>query len=240
MQVFFLHHKNPDGQVRALYEILKHSFQIWVDWENTPVNEEWLDEIHHGINDSDAIVVFLSVGALLDQGFKQHVEYAHHLGKRLVPVVLEDIDYTLVMPELQSIQWLDMNNNFFETVAEAILKACKNNEVHTRYHTRLLKDALNWERHSFDHNLLLTKSDDVIRARKWLKDATRGIEPKPTTLHLSFIVSSERNNRQRRNRMLFALFFAILVTIGLLWPTWGVFFFLIVFSHISVYLLAFK
>lgn len=240
MQLYFLHHKNPSNRVKELYDGLKDSFTIWVDWEDTPVNEEWLDEIHNGINESDAVIAFLSVGALLSANFKQQVEYAVHMGKRLVPLVVEDIDFSLVMPELQSMQWLTFCDTFIESVADCIRKACRVNELHARYHTRLLKAALNWERHSFDHNLLLTKPDDVTRARKWLKDATIGMDPRPTTLHLSYIVASERNYRQQRNRLLFAMFFAILVTIGLLWPTWGVFFFLIVFSHISVYLLAFK
>jgi hypothetical protein len=105
---------------------------------------------------------------------------------------------------------------------------------HARYHTKLLTRAIDWERHDFEKSLLL-HGNDLQRAKHWLSASALGKEPKPTTLHLSFITASDALNTSMRKRKLIAVFFAFIVAIGIWFPSWGVFIFSLVFSHFFVY-----
>lgn len=71
-----------------------------------------------------------------------------------------------------------------------LLKALDNDLRHCRYHTKLLTRAIDWEKHDFEKSLLL-HGPDLQRAKHWLSASALGKEPKPTTLHLSFITASD-------------------------------------------------
>ena len=209
--------------------------QIWVDWEDIPPSANWLDEIHRRIEVFDAFVFVLSEHSNSSELCNWQVDHAVKNGKRIICIVCEDVDYRLVRKELASLSWIFFRQGEdFEQPMKLLLKALDLDLRHAQYHTKILRRAIQWEKQDFEKSLLLY-GDDLQRAQHWLSASALGKQPKPTTLHLSFITASEALDDSMKKRKLIAVFFSFIVAIGIIWPSWGVFFFSLVFSHFFVY-----
>jgi len=223
--------------VKNLYDALAvDDRNIWVDWEDIPPSADWLDEIHKGIEQSDCFLFVLSPDSIKSEVCNWGVDQAVKNGKRIIPVVCRDVDYREVRKELASLNWIFFraDGDDFNAAMKLLLKALDVDMRHARYHTKLLTRAIEWERKDFEKSLLL-HGNDLQRAQHWLSASALGKEPKPTTLHLSFITASQALASSMKKRKLIAVFFAFIVAIGIIWPSWGVFFFSLVFSHFFVY-----
>lgn len=237
MNLVFVHHPRDQLPVKQVYDSLKNDFTIWVDWEATPVNEEWLDEEHLAIDRADCVIVFLTCKVLLCEHIKALMKYCALNGKRIVPLLCENIDFSLLMPELQLINFVSLPElpEEHEYAMRLLRSTVCERQDYVKYHTRLLLLGKQWERHNFDKRLLLHKRSEVDEASQWLKKATLGSLPVPTTLHLSYVFASQANRRELLQRLVFAASFALLVGIGIVWPSWGNLFFMIIFFHVFLY-----
>jgi hypothetical protein len=223
--------------VRNIYDALtSDQRQIWVDWEDIPPSPTWLDEIHKGIENADCFIFVLSPDSIKSEVCMWEVEHAVKNGKRMIPVVVRDVDYREVHKDLAKLNWIFFRDNGeeFNDAMKLLLTALDADLRHARYHTKLLCMAIVWERHDFEKSLLLS-GNDLQRANHWLSASALGKEPKPTTLHLSFITASGSLAESMEKRQMIAVFFFFIVAIGIIWPSWGVFFFSLVFSHFFVY-----
>lgn len=210
--------------------------RIWVDWEDIPASHDWVDEIHRGIESSDAFIFVLSPESIKNDLCNMEVEHAVKNGKRIVPVVCQDVDYRDVRKELASLNWIFFRaeGDEFNDAMKLLIKVLDTDLRHAAYHTKLLNRAIDWERHDFEKSLLLSGAD-LARAKHWVAASALGKEPKPTTLHISFIAASTALASHMEQRRLVALFFLFIVIIGIAFPAWGVFFFSLIFSHFFVY-----
>jgi hypothetical protein len=202
--------------VKGIYDALVVGDRpIWVDWEDIPPSNDWLDEIHKGIERADAFIFVLSPDSIKSEVCNWEVDHAVKNGKRIVPIVCRDVDYREVRKELASLNWIFFrpDGDDFDAAMKLLFKALDVDLRHARYHTKLLVRAIEWERHDFEKSLLL-RSKDLQRAKHWLSASALGKEPKPTTLHLSFITASDTLNQSMNKRYLIAVFFFVIVAIG--------------------------
>lgn len=209
---------------------------IWVDWEDIPPSEEWLSEVYKGIERSDCFIFVLSPDSVKSEVCGWEVDRAIKYGKRIIPIMCRDVDYKAVRPEISSLSWIFFRSadDDFKAAMKLLQRTLDADIRHARYHTKLLCTALEWEENDFEKSLLL-RGNDLVRAMHWMSASALGKEPRPTTLHLSYITASEALSTAMKKRKLIALFFAFVVAIGIIWPSWGVFFFSLVFSHLFVY-----
>jgi hypothetical protein len=210
--------------------------QLWVDMEDIPPSADWLDIIHKKIEHYDAFLFVLSADSIKSELCNWEVDHAVKNGKRIIPIVCNEVDYRDVRKELASLNWIFFrpDGSEFEQAMKLLLRQLDADLRHAQYHTKILRRAIQWEKQDFEKSLLL-KREDLQRAQHWLSASALGKQPKPTTLHLSFITASEHLNVSMGKRKLIAVFFWFIVTIGIIWPSWGVFFFSLVFSHFFVY-----
>lgn len=236
---FMISYEKADKKfVRAIYNTFKDTHKIWVDWESQDMNPDWQEQVHQGIENTDCFVCVSTAKANHDPDWLLALEHALKNGKRIIVVSpIKHVDVKLVSPKLRGLDWVmfDEDGPAFADNCQELLKYINLGDGrHAQYHTKILRRAIQWERHDFEKSLLLRKKD-LTRAQHWLAASALGRSPKPTTLHLSFITASAALDSSMKKRRLIAMFFGVIVTIGIAWPSWGVFFFSLVFSHFFVY-----
>lgn len=236
----FISYSRKDQQfVKDMYDALeekRNEGEIWVDWEDIPPSNDWLDEIHKGIENKDVFIFVLSPDSIKHDVCNWEVDHAVKNGKRIVPVVCRDVDYRDVRDELAHLNWIffRQDGDDFKAAMKLLFNALDDDIRHAKFHTDYLNKAIKWERHDFEKSLLLKKKE-LEKAKHWISASALGKEPKPTTLHLSYITASDVLANSMKKRKIIAAFFLFIVLIGIIWPSWGVFFFSLVFSHFFVY-----
>ena len=178
--------------------------ESWVDLEGIFAGEEWWPRIQSAIEGSDNFVFVISPHSAASTSCRQEVEHAERHGKRIIPIVLRDVDAAALPQALRKPQWLffqDSSDGLRDGV-HTLIEALDLDPAWVHSHTRLLVRAREWESSARIGNLLA--GDELAAAREWVADR-EGRVPAPTELHIRYIDASadrERRDAEREARML--------------------------------------
>lgn len=188
------------------------------------------------IEGNDVFIFIISPESIRSDNCDWAIDHAMKTCKKIIPIVFRDVTYSEVRPEVASLEWIFFReeDDDWQASFKQLCERMDHDFKHTRYHTVLLSNAILWETEDFEKSFLLY-GDDLEKAQAWLSASALGAEPTPTALHMSYINASKNLNEVMNKRRLIALFFAIIVVIAIIWPSWGVFFFALIFTHIFVY-----
>jgi hypothetical protein len=172
-------------------ELQKSDLDFWIDWEGIPPTVDWWKEIEKGIEEADIFIFLISPDSATSKICRQEIEHAVKNGKRLIPLIVREINRDENPPQLSHLNWI-----FFQTADnfDASLDALKT-AIHTDYewvqtHRRLQVRALEWDRNHHEDSFLL-RGKDLQEAEAQLT-VNNEKSPRPTDLQREYIARSSQ------------------------------------------------
>lgn len=210
--------KNKEFCKRLADEFQERDIHIWVDWEGIPPTVDWMNEIQQAIEEADTFLAIVSTDWISSKVCKDELEIAVRNGKRLIPVIPEDIRWDEVPPALAQLNFIFFTGDQeFDTQFEKLFTALDTDYDWLKTHRRLQVKALEWERSDQENGYLL-RGRDLEEAESQLS-INANKDPRPTDLQHEYVLKSRQaTDRQRKvtTGILIALVVIMLVTIGLL------------------------
>lgn len=196
--IFISYSRRDKDFVRRLWEALEQANQnAWVDWDDIPPTADWREEIYLGIEAADNFVFVISPHSVASVVCAEELAHAIQQGKRLVPIVRQDVDYESVHPELARLNWIFFRElDDFDTGLRTLIQAIATDLKHVRAHTRLLVRAREWESRSQDDSFLL-RGNDLEEAEQWLREGASKT-PQPIALQRAYISASRQAETTRQ------------------------------------------
>ena len=180
-------------------ELQKSELDFWIDWEGIPPTVDWWKEIEKGIEEADAFLFIISPDSAKSKVCGQEIDTAAKNGKRIIPIVVREIEWQDTPPQLGHLNYIFFSrNDDFDTATQKLITA-----IHTDYewaaaHRRLQVKALEWERNHKESSFLL-RGKDLQDAELHLAINTSK-DPFPTDLQREYVFTSRKaTDRQRRN-----------------------------------------
>lgn len=212
--VFISYSRSDKAFVQRLFAQLEaEGYDAWVDWDDIAYADDWWHTIEQGIEGADTFVFIMSPASARSKICFDEVEHAAQNNKRIVPVVLTDVDEKAdqerLHPALKRHNWLLFRaEDDFEATFATLLETVRRDPQHVQMHTRLLVRAHDWQGDGENASALL-RGDALTQAEQWLAQAD-GKDPAPTTLHHNYIQRSRAHERRRRAQTLGAGLTALL------------------------------
>jgi len=214
--VFISYSRKDIAFARLLYDSLKeHQLQTWIDWEDIPPSADWLAEVYEAIEQADTFIFIISEHSVTSEVCGLEIQHAAAHGKRVIPVVVNEINPQAVPTSLAALNWIFFREDDpFAGPFVSLIDALQTDLEWVKAHTRYLNRALEWERQERDPGVLL-RGNDLQAAEAWLAGGPEK-DPQPTALQNAFIAASRRAIAQRQRRLFFALLgvFAISLVLG--------------------------
>ncbi len=159
--IFISYSREDKEFVSQLGEMLTQANQkIWVDWNDIPPAEDWRQEIYRGIEAANNFVFIISSHSTCSKVCKEELDYAMKHGKRLVPIVRQEVGYDRVHPELGRINWIFFQKDDDSDGAfRKLISAIETDLSHVREHTQLLLRARKWQKEERNKSYLLQGSE---------------------------------------------------------------------------------
>jgi WD40 repeat protein len=188
--------------------------EAWIDWIDIPPTADWWEQIQKGIETSDAFLFLCSPDSVISKVCIQEVDHAIQNGKRLIPLVIHDINADDAHPALSRLNWIFFRDqDDFDVSLRALETAIKTDLAWVEFHRRLQVRGVEWEKRR-DRSLLL-RGKDLREAEEQLTVAGQK-DPQPTDLQRQYVLESRKTESKTRNRLISASGIAITLLIVLL------------------------
>lgn len=190
--------KDADFARELLVGLQLVGFEPYLDQRDIAAGEVWEERLGHLIEAADTVVFVLSPDAAASDRCAWEVNRAIDFKKRLLPVVLRQVDEAQIPSRLKQLNYIFFDRPFsFAASLQTLSEALRTDVEWIRENTRIGELALRWNRRNRATSLLL-RGEELAAATKW-RDAQPRYAPEPTLLILDFINASQDDEAASRN-----------------------------------------
>jgi len=213
--IFISYSRKDIAYAHILHEGLQaQNLETWIDWQDIPPSTEWMQEIYTAIEEANTVVFILSASSILSEVCNEEIEHARENNKRIIPVVIDDVDPGKVHPALAAINWIfSRTQDELQPALDRLIEAIQTDYDWVKAHTRLQVRALEWERERQDRSYLL-HGTDLHQAEDWLAESVAKA-PEPTLTQTRYIQFSRQEAMKRQRRSLISIGAALIITLVL-------------------------
>ena len=216
--------KDIDFADKIVQALAENSLDTWIDWKSIPKGEYWEQEIYRGIEEAEAFLFLISPDSISSQMCNKEIAHAVENNKRILPIVVrnaEVINFLNEIPreEISQRNWIfcrDGQDNFNEAIAQ-VHKTIQTDYEWLKYHTKLLVQALDWERSNHENSFLLHGKELQHAELQLATNSSK--EPNPTDLQREYVLKS-RQAADRQRRLTTSIAFAGIIALAAL-ATYG-------------------
>src|SRR5579859_6124139 len=153
--LFISYRRTHTAFIRQLHDALvAKKRSVWVDWEDImPGSTDFTVDIQQGIECANAFVPVLTTDYLASEYCMGELNHAIANHKRLLPIVLEEIDEKQVPSTISHINWIYFHDHAgntykFDEALEKLLDALDIDQAYLALHTNLQVRAKEWAAHN--------------------------------------------------------------------------------------------
>lgn len=223
--VFISYSRKDSAFAHKIHDCLKEQeWEIWIDREGIAPTVDWWKEIEKGIETAGVFLFLISPDSAASKVCRQEIEYAAKNNKRLIPLVVRDVDGDEVPTELSHLNWIFFReSDDFDQSLHKLTTAVRTDYEWVQTHRELQSKALEWERSRNDKSFLLQGTE--LQTAEFQLASNSSKEPHPTDLQRDYVLKSRQAaNRQRNIRNGIAIVVGTVITVlGIFgWVTAGV------------------
>lgn len=175
--------------------LMRYSFTIWTNKTDIKTGTEFQLEINKGIEQADNFVYLLSYDTLNSEYCHQELEYAFANNKRIITLLIENININLIPKQLRTLQFIDLTTpaeeELYHQSIDKLLKELYRDAPYYEQHKILLVKALKWQRQNCNPSILL-RGYNLQHYKAWLKVAQQHQEHSPLPIQVQFVQASVR------------------------------------------------
>ncbi len=211
--VFVSYSRDDRDIVTRVVEALRAAGEkVWVDLDDIVPSAVWMDEIKNAIAAADSMVFFLTPDSARSEVCRIELGHALELSKRIVPVVIREVQTDAVPPPLPDINWHFIQPETFDADVTHLVEVLNTDIARIHLHTRLLVRANEWMVRN-EHPSLLLRGVQLDEAEQWL--AGQGDQKPTTTPDQGRFIAASRRAVNRRQRVSISAAVAITVVMAL-------------------------
>ncbi len=191
----FLASSDKDDEIKEKIRktLMRESLTVWTNKIDIKTGSSFQKAINQGIEGADNFVYLMSMDSLKSEYCQQELNQALANNKRIIPLLIQEIDLDLIPFQLQKLQFIDFTKSEdeqeYEFSADKLLGELKQEPSYYEKHKILLVKARKWQNQNYNPSLLL-RGYNLQLFEAWLKVAKQREDYPPLHLQEEFITAS--------------------------------------------------
>ena len=137
--VFISYSRKDIAFARLLHQALnENELETWIDWQDIPPSADWLAEVYEAIEQTDTFIFIISPTSVNSEICSMEIAHASKHNKRLIPIVINDIDPQSVPSQLAALNWIFFREEDldFRLAIQDLITAIQVDRAWAKEHTR--------------------------------------------------------------------------------------------------------